>query len=72
MERDRNFVIATDIDNFWSTYDLVKQESDTLKQIESLYVQKGSIGLAKIMNGRDYSAGEYVELINKKPGNDAI
>jgi hypothetical protein len=40
MERDRNFVIATDIDNFWSIYDLVKQESDALKQIESLYVQK--------------------------------
>jgi hypothetical protein len=34
--------------------------------------KKGSIGLANIMNGRDYSAGEYVELINKKPGNDAI
>ena len=63
-------VITTDINNFWTAYDLVIQEDDSLKQIElidSLYIKNGSLGLEKIMEARNYTAQEYVELINKYP-----
>lgn len=63
-------VITTDIDNFWTAYDLVIQETDSLKQIkliDSLYIQKGTLGLQKIMKVKNYTAEEYVTLINKYP-----
>ncbi len=63
-------VITTDVANFWIAYDLITKEPDTLKQvqlIDSLYIQKGTEGLASIIDVRDYSAKEYVGLINKYP-----
>ncbi|HTF03824.1 MAG TPA: hypothetical protein VK826_07345 [Bacteroidia bacterium] len=63
-------VVTTDIDNFWAAYDLAIQEPDSLKQIkliDSLYIQKGTLGLQKIMEAKNYTAQEYVELINKYP-----
>jgi len=68
-ERPAN-VITTDIDNFWTAYDLIVKEPDSLKQIQlidSLYIQKGSVGLEKIMEVRGYSADEYVQMINSYP-----
>lgn len=68
-ERPAN-VITSDIDNFWTAYDLIVKETDSIKQIQlidSLYIRKGSIGLEKIMEARRYSADEYVELINSYP-----
>lgn len=70
LEEKQSNVITTDIDNFWTAYDLVIQETDSLKQIElidSLYIQKGTFGLQKIMEVRNYTVQEYVELINKYP-----
>lgn len=70
-EVSHNNVITTDIDNFWTAYDLIREETDSARQIrliDSLYIQKGSVGLGKIMEVRNYSASEYVELINKYPG----
>ena len=63
-------VITSDIDNFWTAYDLIVKERDSIKQIQlidSLYIQKGTIGLEKIMEARGYTAEEYVELINSYP-----
>ncbi len=63
-------MVTEDIDNFWQAFDLIKKESDSLLQvqlIDSLYIQKGSIGLEKIMDVREYSAGEYVSFINNYP-----
>jgi hypothetical protein len=68
-ERQAN-VITSDIDNFWTAYDLIVKETDRIKQIQlidSLYIRKGTIGLEKIMDARGYSAEEYVELINSYP-----
>ena len=65
-----NNVITGDIDNFWEAYDLIRETQDSLTQlklIDSLYIQKGSIGLQKMMEVRDYSAPEYISLINKYP-----
>ena len=65
-----NTVITTDIDNFWKTYDLVIRETDSLKQValvDSLYIRQGSFGLHKIIEVRNYTAADYVMLINNYP-----
>ncbi|PHS05156.1 MAG: hypothetical protein COA88_12755 [Kordia sp.] len=70
LKRNQSNVITKDIDNFWKAYDLITQEPDSLIQtrlIDSLYIRKGSIGLEKIMEVRNYTASEYVELINSYP-----
>lgn len=69
-EKKQTNVFTADIDNFWIAYDLILQESDSLKQIQlidSIYIQKGSIGLEKIIEARNYTASEYVVLINSYP-----
>lgn len=63
-------VVTSDIDLFWNAYDKIIEEKDSLKQIElfqSEYIEKGSIGLEKIIEVRNYSAEQYVQLINKYP-----
>ena len=63
-------VVTSDIDLFWNVYDKVIQESDSLKQLELIqreYIDKGSIGLEKIIEVRNYSAAQYLQLINKYP-----
>lgn len=63
-------VVTTDIDNFWTAYDLIIQEPDSLKQIQlidSLYIERGTVGLKRIMEVRVYSAEEYVRMINNYP-----
>lgn len=68
--KDNNNVITTDIDLFWSAFDQVENEKKTVRQIElldSLYIKKGSIGLQNIIQVKNYTAKDYVELINKYP-----
>lgn len=70
VEKRQSNVVTTDIDNFWYAYNIIIQESDSLKQVElfdSLYIQEGSVGLHAIMELRNYSAQEYVALINSYP-----
>lgn len=70
QEKGQHNVVTTDIDNFWTAYDLIVQETDSVMQvalIDSLYINKGTIGLQRIMDVREYTAGEYIELINKYP-----
>lgn len=63
-------IITADIDNFWHAYDKIVLEKNSLKQldlIKTLYIEKGSLGLAGIMKARRYSAEEYVYAINHYP-----
>jgi len=63
-------VITTDVDNFWIAYDLIKQESDSLKQlklVEELYLTKGTPGLEGIIQARRYTPEEFVDMINHYP-----
>ena len=63
-------VITSDVDLFWKAYDQVIQEKDSLQQVKLIqteYIDKGSIGLEKIIQVRNYSSEQYVELINKYP-----
>ncbi|MEL7123460.1 MAG: hypothetical protein AAFO07_28700 [Bacteroidota bacterium] len=69
-EKVPEMVITDDIDHFWEAYDLITDQTDTLKQIElfdSLYIKKGSEGLHKIMEARNYTTRQYVNLINQHP-----
>ncbi|MEM6298046.1 MAG: hypothetical protein AAF740_05085 [Bacteroidota bacterium] len=69
-EESTETVVTTDITHFWEAFDRIRTEKDPEKQIdlfESLYVERGTIGLAEIMEARDYTAEEYVELINRYP-----
>lgn len=69
-EKSTASVVTSDIDNFWTAYDLIVKETDSIKKIrliDSLYIQKGTIGLEKIMEARGYSAEEYVQLISNYP-----
>ncbi len=70
MENRQSNVVTQDIDNFWEAYELVREESDSLAQIQlidSLYIKRGTIGLEKMIEVRDYTASEYAYLINKYP-----
>lgn len=63
-------VITDDIANFWNAYDKIVQTNDSLQQIElinSLYISKGTPGLAGIMEARRYTAAEYVHAIRRYP-----
>jgi hypothetical protein len=63
-------VVTTDIDLFWNAYDIIIKETDTVRQermIDSMYLSQGSVGLEKIIEARNYTAQEYVSLINRHP-----
>jgi hypothetical protein len=55
-------VITTDIDNFWIAYDSIVSTTDSATQmryLQTLYLDKGTPGLAAIMEARNYTAAEY-------------
>ena len=63
-------VVTSDVDLFWKTFDKVIQEKDSMKQVDIVqneYLDKGSVGLEKIVENRNYSAEQYVQLINQYP-----
>jgi hypothetical protein len=65
-----NAVFTSDIDNFWSAYDSIIKTNDREKQIDliqSLYIDVGTEGLKAFMAARNYSAENYVKLINDYP-----
>lgn len=69
-EKRETHVVTTDMDNFWNAYDAIVTEADSSKHlplIDSLYINKGSAGLKAIMEARNYTSQEYVELIKTYP-----
>jgi hypothetical protein len=63
-------VFTSDIDNFWRAFDSVETTTDSLRQlhyIQSMYIDKGSKGLKAFMEARNYTAAQWVQLINKYP-----
>ena len=63
-------IVTEDIDRFWTMYDQVVVEKDTLKQLElvqKLYIQKGTPGLDGIMRARRYTDQEYRYAITHYP-----
>lgn len=62
--------VATDIANFWDTYDKITTTDDTTKQRQYLkqgYLDKGTIGLQSLIQVRNYSEDEFLLAIRKYP-----
>jgi hypothetical protein len=66
----QNTVFTSDIDNFWQAYDSIIKTTDRDKQIsliQALYIDIGTDGLKAFMSARNYSAENYIRLINDYP-----
>ena len=64
-----NFV-TFDIDNFWAAYDKITTTKDTIEQyayLNTLFLDKKSVGLTAFMEVRDYTPQLYLEVINSYP-----
>lgn len=64
------YIVSTDVDNFWIAFDAISAEKDSLQQLQlldSLYLQPGTFGLKSLMQVRNYQPQEYIELIKKYP-----
>lgn len=65
-----NNVVTTDISNFWHAYDKITATQDSVLQyyyLDSLYFQKGTMGLKEIIHARNYTPEEYINAINRHP-----
>ena len=63
-------IVTTDIDNFWSVYDKIKQTNDTILQyklLQEIYIENASQGLRDIIDARRYSREDYIEAIHSYP-----
>lgn len=62
--------VSTDIANFWKAYDKIQTTTDSATQVrylQELYIDKGSAGLKSLLEVRNYTAQEYVKVINQYP-----
>ena len=63
-------IISTDIPNFWQAYDMITSTSDSVlqyKYLDSLYLDKGTAGLAAIREARNYTPLDYIRAIKAYP-----
>ncbi|MGG6232413.1 hypothetical protein [Tenacibaculum sp. SDUM215027] len=63
-------VITLDITNWWNAYDKVTSTQDStlqFKYLDSLYFQKGTVGLDGIRQARNYTPEDYINAINNYP-----
>ncbi|MCH2232369.1 MAG: hypothetical protein MK105_18685 [Crocinitomicaceae bacterium] len=68
-EQNQN-IITSDIKNFWEAYDKIISTKDSVlqyKYLDSLYFQRGTIGLQGIRQARNYTAQEYINVIKNYP-----
>ena len=63
-------IVTTDITNFWEAYDIITSTQDSVlqyKYLDSLYFDKGTVGLEGIRQARNYTAQDYINAINNYP-----
>lgn len=63
-------IITSDLENFWTAYDLIHSTKDTTKHAEILkeyFLEKGSQGLISLKSVRNYSDEEYLYAIRNYP-----
>lgn len=62
--------IDTDVANFWTAYDKIVQEKDTVNQyrlLQEYYLDKATPGLKSLMLVRNYTAKDYIGAIQNYP-----
>lgn len=65
-----SLVISSDIDHFWEAYDKIQETSDTIAQkeyLQTLFLDRGTPGLAAIMQARRYTINSYLDAIHHYP-----
>ncbi|WP_293786685.1 DUF2268 domain-containing putative Zn-dependent protease [uncultured Pedobacter sp.] len=63
-------IITSDIKNFWTAYDKIKETNDSTLHIgylNDLFIDKGTDGLKSIMQAREYTAKSYLDAIYHYP-----
>lgn len=63
-------VVTSDIDHFWEAYDKIRSTQDSAQQyqyLQEFYLNKGSEGLQRLLEVRNYQPSEYIEAINNMP-----
>ena len=63
-------LITTDIRNFWDAYNKITATKDSAQQyqyLNTLFIEKGTPGLAAMMKARHYTARSYIDAINEYP-----
>lgn len=70
MDNFNQNIITSDINNFWNAYDHIIMTQDSIlqyKYLDSLYIQKGTLGLKGIIQTRNYTQQDYINAINSYP-----
>ncbi|SDF65437.1 Predicted Zn-dependent protease [Pedobacter terrae] len=63
-------IITSDIKNFWTAYDKIKETNDSTLQlgyINDLFIKRGTDGLKSIMKARGYTPKSYLDAIHHYP-----
>ncbi len=63
-------IVTSDIPHFWEAYDKITATQDSVLQyqyLDSLYLQKESVGLAAMRKVRRYTTADYIEAIEHYP-----
>jgi hypothetical protein len=69
-QNTNQYVITSDIKNFWTAYDKIKETSDStlhIGYINDLFIKQGTDGLKSIMKARGYTAKSYLDAIRHYP-----
>jgi Predicted Zn-dependent protease (DUF2268) len=64
----QNNVVTSDITNFWIVFDSIQKvpnQKEKIKLVQTMYLDKGSIGLQSIISHFKYVAKDWVEYIDK-------
>lgn len=70
QQKQSENIVTIDIANFWEAYDKITSTQDSVlqhKYLDSLYFQKGTVGLEGIRQARNYTAEDYINAINDYP-----
>lgn len=69
-QNNKALIVTSDIHHFWSAYDQLKNcrtRADSIRVIQTDYLDKASKGLQLFIKVRDFSAERYVDLFSKVP-----
>ncbi len=70
QEKTYDFVVNTDIQNFWTAFDQIRTTPDSLEKIQLIqkeYIDKGSPGLKAFMQQKNYTPESYINAIDNYP-----
>lgn len=69
-QNNKALIITSDIHNFWAAYAQLKDcktRADSIRVIQTEYLDKASTGLKLFIKARNFSAERYVDLLSKVP-----